>query len=268
MLRAVIKNVRILDGRAYIGIGILGILTSFGDNPDVTKALMFALSLVLYVAYAFAINNCFDSDTDVLNPRKRNKNPIASGELSFRVGVLLSFALILMGMIISFLSSRDAFIVYATMTALATFYSAPPRLKARPIADVVSHGLFFGTMPFIYGAYFDGNISRYEVLIGLALFLYSMAMELRNHLEDYESDLKAGLKTTPILIGKGTSEKLVLVFSLLSLAILLGSLFYPFALTGVLSLIGTKREVKISYKLLDWSVALLLVFHALTHSGV
>ena len=268
MLRAVIKNTRLLDGRAYIGIGLLGILISFRNNPDVIKALMFALSLVLYVAYAFAINNCFYSDTDALNPQKRNKNLIASGELSFRAGIISSFTLILAGMLISLFSNRDAFIVYAIMTALATFYSAPPRLKARPIVDVLSHGLFFGTMPFIYGAYFDGSITLYEGLIGLALFSYSMAMELRNHLEDYESDLKANLKTTPIVIGKRTSEKLVLIFSLLSLAILLGSLCYPFALTGVLGLIETRRKAKISYELLDWSMVLLLIFHALKHSGV
>ncbi len=257
MLKAVIKNTRIVDGKSFIGMGLLGLLMNFRHNPDFKGAIL-VISLILYVAYAFAINNCFDVDTDLKNPQKRNKNPVASGELSFRMGIISSALIAALGVLFAFFLSYREFMIYISMLLLATFYSAPPRLKAKPIVDVVSHGIFFGAMPFIYGAYFDGILTKYEIAIAIALLLYSFAMELRNHLEDYESDLKANLKTTPIVIGKKLSEKLILAFSGLSIALLLTLLNIPFGALGI-AIVG----VRASYRLFDVVVVFLLLFHAL-----
>ncbi|MDK2783716.1 MAG: hypothetical protein PWP49_1397 [Thermococcaceae archaeon] len=258
MLKAVIKNTRIVDGKSFIGMGLLGLLMNFRHNPDFKGAIILVISLILYVAYAFAINNCFDVDTDLKNPQKRNKNPVASGELSFRMGIISSALIAALGVLFAFFLSYREFMIYILMLLLATFYSAPPRLKAKPIVDVVSHGIFFGAMPFIYGAYFDGILTKYEIAIAIALLLYSFAMELRNHLEDYESDLKANLKTTPIVIGKKLSEKLILAFSGLSIALLLTLLNIPFGALGI-AIVG----VRASYRLFDVVVVFLLLFHAL-----
>jgi len=258
MLKAVIKNTRIVDGKSFIGMGLLGLLMNFRHNPDFKGAIILVISLILYVAYAFAINNCFDVDTDLKNPQKRNKNPVASGELSFRMGIISSALIAALGVLFAFFLSYREFMIYISMLLLATFYSAPPRLKAKPIVDVVSHGIFFGAMPFIYGAYFDGILTKYEIAIAIALLLYSFAMELRNHLEDYESDLKANLKTTPIVIGKKLSEKLILAFSGLSIALLLTLLNIPFGALGI-AIVG----VRASYRFFDVVVVFLLLFHAL-----
>ncbi len=261
MLRVIVKNTRIIDGRSFIGMGLLGMVISFKNNPEVFEALLLAISLILYVSYAFAINNCFDVDTDLLNPRKKHKNPVASGELSFKGAFLTSLAIILLGGILAYFISKSAFVTYITMSFLATIYSAPPRLKGIPIADVLSHGLFFGALPFIYGAYFDGMLSETEIFIALSLFVYSVAMELRNHLEDYESDQKANLKTTPIIIGKSTSEALINILSLFSLALLLNSLYSPFGIVGILGVATWNR--KISYRIWDGAMVLFLLVHAL-----
>lgn len=260
MIQAIVKNTRIMDGRSFIGMGLLGMLVSFKNNPDVVDALLFVVSIVLYVAYAFAINNCFDVDTDSLNPQKKHKNPIASGELSFEAGFITSLAMILLGGMLAYFVSRPAFIIYATMAVLATLYSAPPRLKSIPIADIISHGLFFGALPFIYGAYFDGALNKAEMLVAVSLFIYSLAMELRNHLEDYESDQKANLKTTPILLGKSTSERLVNIFSAAALVILLNSLYYPAGMVGIAGAIVLNR--KINYRIWDSAIVLILAIYA------
>jgi len=106
MLRVIIKNTRIIDGRSFIGMGLLGMVISFKNNPEVFEALLLAISLILYVGYAFAINNCFDIDTDLLNPRKKHKNPVASGELSFKGALLTSLAIILLGGILAYFISK------------------------------------------------------------------------------------------------------------------------------------------------------------------
>ncbi len=256
MLRAAFRNTRIADGRSFIGMGVLGLLMNVRNLPDFKSIPLILISLLLYVAYAFSINNCFDVDTDILNPRKRDKNPIASGELSFRAGAVFSAALAISGILLASLLGRGELIIYVSMVFLATLYSAPPRLKARPVLDVVSHGMFFGMMPFIYGAYSDGVLSRYELAISLAILIYSFALELRNHLEDYESDLAAGLRTTPILIGRETSERLVMAFSGISIAMVIMSFSTPFGALGMIA------GVRVSYRTLDGVMVSLLALHA------
>lgn len=205
---AVIRNFRPLEGRAYIGlIGLAILMNAKWVSRD--EALLAFIAGVFFVWYAFSINNCFDVDTDSLNPDKVKRNPIASGELSFWEGVAISVVLALLGTAIASRTNTLMFIFYLLMTLLATIYSAPPRLKARPVVDVLSHGLFFGGLPFLYGASMDGRISGIEALIALSVTLYSFALELRNHLGDYESDLKAGLKTTPIALGKRPLKRLL-----------------------------------------------------------
>ncbi|AHF80741.1 UbiA prenyltransferase family protein [Thermococcus paralvinellae] len=258
MLRAVIKNTRILDGKSFIGMGLLGLVMNLRYNSDFKSAVIVVISLILYVAYAFAINNCFDVDTDLVNPRKRNKNPIASGELSFGIGILSSITIAILGILFAAFLGYKELLIYVSMILLATLYSAPPRLKAQPILDVISHGIFFGAMPFLYGAYFDGVLTKYEIAIGLALLFYSFSMELRNHLEDYESDLKANLRTTPIVIGKSLSEKLVMIFSGASIALLLVTLNIPLGVFGIMV-----AGIKVNYRTLDGIVVFLLALHAL-----
>ncbi|NJE29752.1 4-hydroxybenzoate polyprenyltransferase [Thermococcus sp. 18S1] len=260
MFRPVIRNARILDGRAFIGMGLLGLAFSLGATLDVTRVLVFLISLVLYVAYAFAINNCFDADTDSVNPRKKEKNPIASGELSFRAGVVSSAAMALLGLMLASVLGTGELVVYASMVLLATAYSAPPRLKARPVADVLSHGVFFGALPFLYGAYLDGSVTMEEWSIAAAVFLYSLALELRNHLEDYESDLNAGLRTTPIVIGRELSKTLVAVFSAGAVGLALAGAQPTLGLLGI-GIYGLRTN----YRLIDAAMVAILLLRA---SGV
>jgi len=219
-ISALFKNLRPIEGRAYIALIALALIMNSNDLSfhELGAAL---IAGVLFVWYAFSINNCFDVDTDSLNPAKAGKNPIASGELTLKEGLVLSALLAMAGTGLAFAVNRGAFVVYSAMMLLATLYSAPPRLKGRPVVDVLSHGLFFGGLPFLYGALADGNLSRAEALIAMAVTFYSFALELRNHLEDYESDLKAGLRTTPTVIGRARSELLVEVFSLLAIGTVL-----------------------------------------------
>lgn len=254
VISAMIKNTRFLDGRAYIALIGFSILLNVG-NASVESAALAFISGMLYVLYAFSINNCFDVDTDSMNPEKAHKNPVASGELSFRAGLLLSVALVMAGFGLSALINRAAFLTYTLMGLLATLYSAPPRLKARPVVDVISHGLFFGGLPFIYGALVDGTLTQEELLIAGAITLYSFALELRNHLKDYESDAAAGLRTTPVVIGKETSERLVVAFSLAAIG-LLTYIQHPLFLMAT-PLLAVQR----TYRIFDAAVVLLLITH-------
>ncbi len=257
------KNMRLWDGKGYIAIMLFGLLLNGNLSTIHPKQLVaFTLASVLYVGYAFSINNCFDTDTDSLNARKKSKNPVVSGKISRKLALIFSACLITAGILIVALAfNTDMFITYVTMCVLATLYSAPPRLKATPFLDVLSHGLFFGTLPVYFGAFFDGTLTHTEIMSGVAFFVYSCFLQLRNLLEDYESDLKAGLRTTPSIIGvrnttiltltSGTLSSMLLARTLLKFCPLL--LIFPIV-TTLLFLFFEKEKIN---KILDFIMTLL-----------
>jgi 4-hydroxybenzoate polyprenyltransferase len=91
------------------------------------------------------------------------------------------------------------------------FYSAPPlRMKSKPFLDLISHGLFAGALLFIFPFLFFGQkLNTFHYLIALSIFYLSAMLETRNHLEDYQSDFRAGLKTSVCFLGYKNSEKLL-----------------------------------------------------------
>jgi 4-hydroxybenzoate polyprenyltransferase len=86
-VKTFLKFTRILDGKGYVFIAIFGYLLASGFRVE-TILPVFLFVVILYIAFAFAINNCYDMDTDSMSRTKREKNLIASGKLSLRKGKL------------------------------------------------------------------------------------------------------------------------------------------------------------------------------------
>jgi 4-hydroxybenzoate polyprenyltransferase len=70
-------------------------------------------------------------------------------------------------------------------------YSVPPlRFKSIPLVDIITHGLFFGTLLYLYGALVAGGPSAQTMIVGVSIFIYSITLELRNHLDDFQDPEK------------------------------------------------------------------------------
>jgi len=151
-VKTFLKFTRILDGKGYVFIAIFGYLLASGFRVE-TILPIFLFVVILYVAFAFAINNCYDMDTDSMSRTKREKNLIASGKLSLREGKLFSYVLAFSGFLLTALIFPHGLVIYVSMLILSYFYSAPPRLKGIPVADMLSHGLFFGAFQNVYGVH-------------------------------------------------------------------------------------------------------------------
>jgi len=224
-------NIRAFDWRAYIGIAILG----FVRNVDVAslniliyRTLRFMVTIILYLAFTFSINNCFDTKCDIHKEAKIKKNPIAAGHITFREGLVLSFCMAFTGLILSYLwFSKNCFLIYLMMLLLGGAYSVPPlRLKSVPLMDLLSHSLFFGGLLYLYGLLSNGGINLQEASLVVSVSLYSIILELRNHLDDYEADLNSETKTTVCYIGCGESRRLLRSLIIIHY-ILLTAISYP-----------------------------------------
>ncbi|ADB58765.1 UbiA prenyltransferase family protein [Archaeoglobus profundus] len=225
-----LRMTRLWHGRAYIAIAVLGFLL----GKDHGAILPFTVSTLLYVSFAFAINNCFDVETD-MNGEKRYCNPVADGSITFKEGVAFSALLAISGILVAEFLPTNAFITYIVSTLLALIYSAPPRAKTKPPFDLITHGLFFGSLLFLFGLFSsNGDVGKF-VPLALSIFFYSCFLELRNHIEDYESDLASNTTTSAVWLGKETAERIKWIFYAFHVASLIP--YYPLTLLALFGLL-------------------------------
>ena len=206
-----------------MGMAVLGFLLNL--TPERLSGwawMVVCLQLVvlasLYLAFAFAVNNCYDAQDDALNPEKRSINPVASGRVSLKATLIFCALLVIAAAALAGLwlwANPACLASYASLLLLGWAYSSPPlRLKSIPVADLASHGLFFGCLLILFGALLLGPPQPQVTLLLPSVFLYSMALELRNHLEDLEVDREAGTRTSAVWLGRRRS-RILLQFLLL-----------------------------------------------------
>ncbi|MGH2605419.1 MAG: UbiA family prenyltransferase, partial [Anaerolineales bacterium] len=157
----------------------------------------------LAVGFAFMINDVEDASDDALNPAKIGRNPVSAGHVP--AGWARAF---------SFLAAGLAAVLYATLglwpflsglacLALAYLYSVRSiRLKAIPVADLVSHALMLAGLQFLTGylTFAEGLAweGLFPVVFVMAISLYG---QLFNQLRDLEGDRRAGVVHTASLLG-------------------------------------------------------------------
>ena len=203
-----------------MAMAVLGFLLNL--TPDrlssrvwVVPCLQLVVLASLYLAFTFSVNNCYDAPDDALDPKKRLGNPVASGHASVRATLLFCALLAGVAAVLAGLwlwSNPSCLASYASLFLLGWAYSAPPlRFKSVPVADLASHGLFFGCLLILFGALLLGP-PQFQVLALLpSVFLHSMVLELRNHLEDLEVDRKAATRTSAVWLGRRRSRLLLQV---------------------------------------------------------
>ena len=251
------KLLRIKDWRGYFLIATLGFVISKGFLFPIRDIIIFYALSFLLLAFGFSINDCFDIKEDRLD--KDKKNPIALKKISLRNGLIFSILLVVLGLALSTVFGMKVFLFCLVSILIGFFYSSPPlRMKSRPWFDLISHGLFAGALLFLIPVLiFSKELTKFHYLIALSIFYFSVILELRNHIEDYEIDKKAGLNTTVVFLGREKSEKLLrylAVFYPLTLFPIF--LFYQqfFLLFSILTVIFLFLFQKNDHKIKDYKI--------------
>ncbi|MCS7143129.1 MAG: prenyltransferase [Aigarchaeota archaeon] len=170
----------------------------------------------------YGINDYYDLSTDVLNPKKTEKELVAIGERRTRLKRLL-IGVIALSLLLMLFQDGFARLLFAGFLFLSIFYSAPPlRFKSIPFIDFSSNYLYI--MPGIFGHYIaSGKLPESSVLI--AAFLHVAAMHIFSAVPDIEYDRKSRIITTPVLLGRNVSLILVTLFWV-------GLVYFAITLTG------------------------------------
>lgn len=174
------------------------------------------------VCFAFMVNDIEDADLDALHPGKRLRNPVSSGELARAWANTAAGVVALITLVLGVLLGGWALLLLIAGLALGWAYSWQAlRLKAIPVADLVSHTLMLAGIQFLVGyfTYAYGSWSIWPVFA--AFLLFSAYGEIYNELHDFETDRGAGLHTTAVVVGITIARGLMYLF-LLGSGVLVG----------------------------------------------
>ncbi|MFL5801296.1 MAG: UbiA family prenyltransferase [Roseiflexaceae bacterium] len=191
----------------------------------------------LTVCYAFMINDIEDAKLDALHPGKRLRNPISSGELRRLWAHTASGGAAILTLVFGLLLGGWALLLLAAGLVLGWAYSCQQlRLKALPVADLVSHTLMLAGIQFLVG-YFTYASGSWSIWPALAAFmLFSAYGELYNELHDLDTDRAAGLRTTAVVLGPMLTPTLMYVFLGGSIALVTLSIWNRLVPLGVIVL--------------------------------
>ncbi|MDI6602554.1 MAG: UbiA family prenyltransferase [Patescibacteria group bacterium] len=196
-LKSFLKYYRIKDWRAYFGLGVFGFVIAKGFLFPILDIVLFLIIGVLLLAFGFSVNNFFDVKED------REKGETINLLVQNKKNFLFSISPAILGLSLSAFFGLKVFLFVLLASLIGFFYSAPPlRMKSKPFLDLISHGLFAGALIFIFPLLiFSPKLTLFHYLIAFSTFYLSAMLEMRNHLEDYQSDLRAGLQTTVCFLG-------------------------------------------------------------------
>ncbi|WP_227133624.1 prenyltransferase [Halorubellus salinus] len=179
---------------------VVGVAYGAREVPELFAPVaiaLFAYFLVPANVYLYGINDVFDRDVDVENPKKEGREARFSGD-AWVVAVVAVSGLALVP--VAALTPAVAWPYLAAYAVLATEYSAPPlRFKTTPFLDSLSNGLYILPGAAAYAAV----LGEHPPVLALAgAWLWTMAMHTFSAIPDIGPDRAAGIDTTATRLGE------------------------------------------------------------------
>lgn len=202
MIKAIWQLTRLEHGLIY-GLGVIaGVFISLGSF-DLHLSILGFLTALFLQASAFALNDYYDYEVDVIN--RRFDRPLVRGELCRRDALIIAFLTAIPGFVFSLLISFEAFILALIITILGYLYDV--KLKEFGLLGN-AYIAFSMASPFIFGGFIAGKINLEIIALSLIAFLSGLGREIMKGIEDVEGDAIRDVKTLARLYGISFASKL------------------------------------------------------------
>lgn len=234
-----------------IPLTVLGVLLAIRAHESLTldwRIITVLLANLIGVTCGFMINDLEDAPDDALDPDRINKNPVSAGDVSPRLAYSVYWGLMLVSIgLYAITDIRLMFVSLPVFLASHLYSWRPVRLKSMPIIDVVSHSLLLGGYLTLAGYLAYNHHPETAWWIVAASAFGSVYGQFYNQLRDFETDKKAGLNTTSIVLGPERAKKVM--YAAIGLAVIcvilgiIGELF-PYGLIFAI-LLGVAISAKV-----------------------
>lgn len=228
-IHAYIKLMRFDSWQVWLFNFLLGCILF--ELPPINRFIMVIVSFSLATSAIFILNQYFDQEYDKANNLKKDL-PMASGEISPKMGLALFFLFIGISLTSAFLTDISIFILLLIFMLLGIGYSTRPfSFKSRPGLDVIVSGIGAGILPFFIGVQtvplltlqfeFPWMLRRYQdaLFTALPLFLVQCAGQIYQVVGDYEADALAKINTFAVKYGKETALKFAAISLLITISL-------------------------------------------------
>lgn len=168
---------------------------------DATLIVGTIFFLIPYNLLMYGVNDVFDYESDLLNPRKGGIEGAKLAKSTHRFILLSAFGLAAPFIVYLLVqSSQVGKLVLAFVVFMVLAYSLPKlRFKERPFIDSMTSSTHF-VGPLVFALTFSHYQPGYIVLV-LAFFLWGMASHAFGAVQDITADKEAGIGSIATVIG-------------------------------------------------------------------
>lgn len=179
---------------------------------DVTLVVGTVFFLIPYNLAMYGINDVFDYESDLRNPRKGGAHGAVLDRRMHTV-TLWAAALSCLPFVVWLVAvgSPASWAVLALSLLAIVFYSAPPlRLKERPFADSVTSSIHFFS-PAVYGLVLAGAAWSWQLVAAIVAFaLWGIASHAFGAVQDVVADRAAGISSIATARGAAWTVRFAL----------------------------------------------------------
>lgn len=180
---------------------------------DATLIIGTLFFLVPYNLAMYGVNDVFDYESDLRNPRKGGAHGAVLDRRMHAItlwAAALSCAPFLVYLAV--VGSPWSWLVLAVSMFFVVFYSAPPlRLKERPFADSVTSSIHFFS-PAVYGLVLAGAVWTWQLAAVIVAFaLWGVASHAFGAVQDVIADREAGISSIATARGARWTVRFALV---------------------------------------------------------
>lgn len=198
---------------------VAGYLATHG----VVNTYFFVVSLYFLIPYNFLIyivNDVFDYESDVRNPRKNSiEGGLLPPETHTPMLVITGLVNLVPLMYIIMSSNTQINVVLLVIVLGALSYSVPPvRLKERPFFDSINSSFHF-VSPLLIALLLTGGVSDYWPFVS-AFFFWGCASHAFGAVQDIIADRKAGIGSIATFLGAKKTVRLSLGLYIATLVLL------------------------------------------------
>ena len=204
---------------------------------DATLIVGTVFFLIPYNLAMYGINDVFDYESDLRNPRKGGAHG-AVLERRLHATTLWAAALSCLPFVVYLVlvGTPISWLVLAISLFFVVFYSAPPlRLKERPVADSVTSSIHFFS-PAVYGLVLAGAPWTWQLSAVIVAFaLWGIASHAFGAVQDVVADREVDISSIATVFGARTTVRLAIAGYAAAGIVMLGAA-WPGPLAAILAL--------------------------------
>lgn len=166
--------------------------------PDYDNLVIFVVGVILMRSFGCIVNDYADRRFDLHVERTRDR-PLAAGEVSPREALSLATFLLLLAFLLVLQLNRLTVMLAVIAVPLAVVYPFLKRVFSFPQAWL---GIAFGfSIPMAFAAQ-HGSLMKVAWVLMIANVFWAIAYDTEYAMVDRDDDVKLGLKSSAILLGR------------------------------------------------------------------